>query len=230
MDEEDGSRTFPAAPAPEDIVSPENSGIERRGLLKKALAVVAGGIALGTVFRPAEADTASVDPYLGEIMLFAGTYVPRGWAACNGQLLSIVQNQALFGLLGTRYGGNGVTTFALPDLRGRVPIHAGQGQGLSDRAVGDFGGAEAHTLTTAELPAHTHAALAHDGLGTSASPVGLLPAQDGSGVPHYGSGADAALASNAIGFAGGDQPHNNMQPYLTILYCISLQGPYPPQP
>jgi len=204
--------------------------MERRGLLKKALAVVAGGMALGTVFGRAEAEPTSVDPYLGEIMLFAGNYVPRGWAACNGQLLSISQNQALFGLLSTRYGGNGVTTFALPDLRGRVPIHAGQGPGLTDRAVGDFGGEESHTLTAAELPAHTHPAFAHDGLGTSASPVGLLPAQDASGVPHYGSGADAVLASNAIGFAGGDQPHNNMQPYLTIMYLISLTGPYPPQP
>ena len=220
------------AHALEVIVSreqPEAPGIERRGLLKKALAVVAGGVALGTVFGRAEAETASVDPYLGEIMLFAGSYIPRGWAACNGQLLSIVQNQALFGLLGTRYGGNGVTTFALPDLRGRVPIHAGQGVGLSDRQVGESGGEEFHVLTSAELPAHTHPAFAHDGMGTSASPAGLLPAQDPSGVPHYGSGADAVLAANAVGAAGGDQPHNNMQPYLVITYCISLQGPYPPQ-
>jgi microcystin-dependent protein len=208
---------------------PETPAIERRGLLKKALAVLAGGVALGSVFGRAEAEPAAVDPYLGEIMLFAGNFVPRGWAACNGQLLPINQNQALFALLGTRFGGNGVTTFALPDLRGRVPIHAGQGPGLSDRLVGDFGGEESHTLTAVEMPAHNHPAFAHDGMGTSASPVGLLPAQDPSGVPHYGTAADALLAGNAIGAAGGGQPHDNMQPFLVITYLISMQGSFPSQ-
>ena len=105
----------------------------------------------------------------------------------------------------------------------------GQGPGLANRAVGEQGGAEFHALTHAEMPAHSHPALAHDGLGTSANPAGLLPAQDPSAVPHYGAGADVTLAANAVGVAGGDQPHNNMQPYLTIMYCIALPGAFPTQ-
>src|SRR5262245_53378782 len=127
---------------------PEDPEIDRRGVLKRALALVAGGLAVGSLFsNKAEASTTSVDPYLGEIMLFAGNFPPKNWAFCNGQLLPILQNQALFSLLGTYYGGNGVTTFALPDLRGRAPIHTGQGPGLSNRALGDKAGEENHTLT-----------------------------------------------------------------------------------
>jgi microcystin-dependent protein len=201
---------------------------DRRGFLKRMLAVVAGGAAAGTLLAPGEAE-AGVDPFVGEIMLFAGNYAPRGWALCNGQLLPINQNQALFALLGTTYGGNGVTTFALPDLRGRVPMHAGQGPGLSNRLLGEQAGAETHTLTVAEMPAHSHAASARAGNGTSASPGGLLPARDPAGTPHYGSGPDTTLAPEAIGVAGGSQPHENMQPYLVINYCIALQGVFPPQ-
>lgn len=203
----------------------------RRSFLKRMLGLVAGGAALGagSLLPRGEAEAAATDPYLGEIMLFAGNYAPRGWARCDGQLLPINQNQALFSLLGTTYGGNGVTTFALPDLRGRAPIHAGQGPGLTDRPLGEQGGEESHTLTQAEMPLHTHPARARSGNGTSASPAGLLPARDPSGTPHYGAGADVTLALDAIGAAGGDQPHNNMQPYLTVTFCICLAGVFPPQ-
>lgn len=201
--------------------------LERRGFLKRLLAIAAGGVALGSLARKAEAETMSSQPYLGEIMLFAGDFAPRGWALCNGQLLSINQNQALFSLLLTRYGGNGQTTFALPDLRSRAPIHAGQGPGLTDRVLGEQDGVEAHALSIAEMPAHSHAAFAHSENGTSASPAGRFPARDPSAVPHYGPGADTALAPGAIGVAGGDQPHNNMQPYLVVNYCIALQGIFP---
>ena len=208
----------------------DETPIERRGLLKRALAVLAGGVALGATFRQAEADTTGIDPFLGEIMLFAGDFVPRGYAACNGQLLPIAQNQALFSLLGTTYGGNGQTTFALPDLRGRVPIHVGQGPGLSDRILGEVGGEEAHTLTVAEMPGHTHVMTARSGNGTTASPAGALFARDGADVPHYGAGADTQLSPGAIAVAGGSQPHNNMQPYLALQYCIALTGVFPPRP
>jgi microcystin-dependent protein len=188
---------------------------------------LAAGAGVGTlVTRPEEA-AAGTNPYLGEIMLFAGATPPSGWALCNGQLLSIAQNMALFQLIGTTYGGNGTTTFALPDLRGRAPIHAGQGPGLSNRVLGDSGGEESHQLTVPEMPAHSHAARARSGNGTSAIPTGLVPARDPSGTPHYGASPDVTLAAGAIGTAGGGQPHNNMQPYLVITYCIALTGAAP---
>jgi len=214
---------MPKGPVPVD----SQVALERRGFLKQLFAIAAGGAALGSLARKAEAETMSTQPFLGEIMLFAGDFAPRGWALCNGQLLSINQNQGLFSLLLTRYGGNGQTTFALPDLRGRAPIHAGQGPGLTSRVLAEQGGAEAHVLTVAEMPAHSHAASAHAGNGTSASPAGQLPARDPSAVPHYGSGADTTLGPGAIGAAGGDQPHNNMQPYLVVHYCIATQGIFP---
>lgn len=206
--------------------STSSGALERRSFLKRALAIAAGG-AFGTLLgKPREA-SAGTDPYLGEIMMFGGNFAPQGWALCNGQLMAISQNPALFQVLGATYGGDGVTTFALPDLRGRAPIHAGQGPTLSNRVLGEQGGEEAHTLTLAEMPAHTHAVNAHSGDGTSPSPAGLLLARDPSGVPHYGSGADATLAPGAIGTAGNSQAHLNMQPYLVINFCISLQGVFP---
>jgi microcystin-dependent protein len=206
---------------------PEPVASERRGFLKRVLTLATGGIALGAL-APKEAE-ASVEPYLGEIMLFAGDYVPRGWAACNGQLLPIAQNQALFSILLTRYGGNGQTTFALPDFRGRAPIHAGQGPGLTNRIVGESGGVEAHALTVAEMPAHAHGAFARSLNGTSASPAGHVPARDPSGTPLYGPDPDVLLSPNAIAPSGGDQPHENMPPFLTITFLIALQGVFPQQ-
>ena len=207
---------------------PSPDAVERRGFLKRLFAIAGGGAALAAL-APKEAE-ASVDPFLGEIMLFAGNYAPRGWAECNGQLLPINQNQALFSILGTTYGGNGQTTFALPDFRGRAPIHVGQGPGLTDRVLGESGGVESHVLTVAEMPAHSHPAFARSTNGTSANPSGLFPARDPAGTPHYGPDADALLAPGAIGPAGADQPHDNMQPYLTIMFCICLQGVFPTRP
>ena len=203
--------------------------LERRNFLKRILAVAAGGITFASFGRKAEAGTAGIEPFLGEIMMFAGNFAPRGWALCNGQLLPIAQNTALFSLLGTTYGGNGQTTFALPDLRGRAPIHVGQGPGLSDRVLGQYGGEETHTLTWNEMPNHSHPAYAHAENGTSDTPTGLLPARNPAGVPQYAAGADVTMSPEAIGNAGGGQPHDNMQPYLVINFCIALQGVFPSQ-
>lgn len=161
-------------------------------------------------------------PFLGEIILFAGNFAPRGWAFCNGQILAIAQNQALFSLLGTTYGGNGQTTFALPDLRSRVPVHAGQGPGLSDYALGQNGGTETVTLLVSELPQHTHRQPATNGEQTTNRPDGALPAAGGV----YGEVSDGSLLTQTSP-AGGSQPHNNVQPYLTLNYIIALEGIFP---
>jgi microcystin-dependent protein len=167
------------------------------------------------------------DPFIAEIRMFAGNFAPRGWAFCDGQLLSISQNTALFSLLGTTYGGNGTTTFALPDLRGRVPMHAGQGPGLTDRILGEQGGEETHTLLVGELPAHSHPAYADSAVGTAAGPPGGLPGRNAAGIPAYGSAPSAMLHPGAVGVQGGGQPHNTMQPYLVINFIIALEGIYP---
>lgn len=200
--------------------------LERRHFLTRVGAAVAGFAVLGRP-RPAEAGTAAVDPFVGELMIFAGNFAPRGWAFCDGQLLPIAQNTALFSLLGTMYGGNGQTTFGLPDLRGRAPIHVGQGPGLSNFTQGELGGEENHTLTAAEMPAHTHTAYADATNGTVDSPVNALPARNPASIPAYGAGASATLAANHVGTAGGSQAHNNMPPYLVLNYCIALQGVFP---
>jgi microcystin-dependent protein len=135
----------------------------------------------------------------------------------------------LFSILGTTYGGNGVSTFALPDLRGRTPLGPGQGLGLTDRIAGEAGGTETHTLSGPELPQHTHLLGANTGNGTTDRPDGNLPARNPAAVPQYAAAAsaDADLASNAVGQAGGSQPHNNMQPYIVVNYIICLQGVFP---
>ena len=170
------------------------------------------------------------DQYIGEIRMFAGTFAPRGWAFCEGQLLSIAQYTALFSLLGTTYGGDGRTTFALPDLRGRVPMHPGQGPGLSLRRLGEKGGVEQHTLTTQELPPHTHALYADSSVGTSSGPGGLAPARNAAGIPQYGPGSNVTLDASAVGTTGGGQPHSIMQPYLAVNYIIALEGIFPSRP
>ncbi|WP_127534132.1 phage tail protein [Paenibacillus kobensis] len=164
-----------------------------------------------------------MEPFLGEIRMFGFGIVPRGWAVCSGQILSIQQNQALFSLLGTQYGGDGRTTFALPNYQGRVPVHAG-----SSMPVGTVGGEENHTLTINEMPAHNHSVMASNGDGTAKVPAGKtwsVPA-DKSSVFSTGT-LDKVMSGAAIGTAGGSQPHSNMQPYLTINFCIALQGIYP---
>lgn len=199
----------------------------RRHFLGHFLAGLAG-LALPFRPRPAQADPQSETPYLGEIMLVPFGYAPQGWALCNGQLLPINSNQALFSLLGTTYGGNGVTTFALPDLRERVAIHRGQGPGLTSRTLGDRAGEVAHALTLSELPAHTHQARASSLAGTTADPsVNVVPARNPAGIGQWGPGVATAMSAAAITSAGGNQPHANQQPYLTLNFVIALQGVYP---
>ncbi|WP_413174276.1 phage tail protein [Anabaena azotica] len=166
------------------------------------------------------------EPFIAEIRMFAGNFAPRGWAFCNGQILSISQNTALFALIGTTYGGNGQTTFALPDLRGRTPIHAGQGPGLTPRTLGEAGGTEAVTLISSQIPAHNHSLLAVSTAATSGDPGQNLLAQSRGSVYAAGS-PSATMNPAAIGIAGGSQPHNNMQPFLTVNYIIALEGIFP---
>jgi len=169
------------------------------------------------------------NPYVGEIRLFAGTFAPLGWELCQGQLLSIAQNDVLFALIGTTYGGDGQNTFALPDMRGRVPVHQGTGPGLSTRVIGQQGGSERVTLTAGQLPAHSHPLSATTATASSAAgPSGGVLAT--SSVALYGTGAPASpLAAAAITAAGGNQPHENMAPYLGLNYIISLFGIFPSQ-
>jgi microcystin-dependent protein len=173
-----------------------------------------------------------VDEYLAEIRLFAGMYEPRGWMFCDGRLLSIAQNLALFSLLGTTYGGDGVNTFALPDLRGRVPVGAGAGPGLTPRALGETGGSEQHALNTAEIPAHTHTILANNTATpeNSASPTNAVYAvsDGGDAAPVYATATpDTTLAARAMTPTGDNQPHPNMQPALGLNYIICVCGTYP---
>lgn len=163
------------------------------------------------------------EPFLGEIRLFGFTFAPEGWAFCDGQLLPINQNQALFALLGTTYGGNGSTTFALPDLRGRVAIHRSV-----SFPMGLTGGEVTHTLTVDEMPTHTHQAL-----GSISAANTVLPANSVWAVtdnPAYNQSANTSMSPVGISSTGGSQPHNNMQPFLALNYCIALQGIFPPRP
>lgn len=171
------------------------------------------------------------EPFLAEIRIFGGNFAPQGWAFCDGQLLPISTNTALFSLLGTTYGGNGQTNFALPNLRGRVPMHPGQGPGLSSRSLGEEGGSSSVTLLQNELPSHTHSMKYNKSVpGDSNSPAGKLFA--GSVVPvasvFSSSPPDTAIGSATA--AGGGQPHNNMQPYLGLSFIIAMQGIFPPRP
>jgi microcystin-dependent protein len=170
-----------------------------------------------------------MDPYIGEIRMFAGNFAPRGWAFCNGQLLAIAQNTALFSLLGTMYGGDGRTNFALPDLRGRVPMHFGQGPGLTPRTQGEQSGSETVTLIAGQMPSHSHAVNGNQGPGDSTSPAGRYWAASSRRDASYAGSADTALSPQAVAPAGGSQPHENRQPYLAVSYIIALQGIYPPR-
>ncbi|NUN12112.1 MAG: phage tail protein [Myxococcales bacterium] len=168
-----------------------------------------------------------MDPILGQIILFAGNFAPKGWAFCNGQLLSIAQNQALFSLLGTTYGGDGVTTFALPDLRGRAPIHFGQGPGLSNYSLGETAGSETVTLTAAEMPQHNHSINVDANPGTTQSPSGNYPSASRGNDYVPSPAAPTTLNAGVVGQTGGNQPHNNIQPILALNFVIALQGIYP---
>lgn len=171
------------------------------------------------------------DQYVGEIRMFAGAYAPEGWRLCDGTLLPVAdpQYQTLFALIGTTYGGDGVKDFALPDLRGRIPISQGQGTGLAVRAIGDAGGGETVTLQQAEMPAHSHPAQACSGAGTQASPENGIWAAFSNEYATKGSSVGNMLSS-AIGNAGGSQPHDNVMPYLTLNFIIAFQGIWPDRP
>jgi microcystin-dependent protein len=167
------------------------------------------------------------EPYLGEIRIFAGTYAIRGWAFCDGRLLSIAENEALFSLLGTTYGGDGVTTFALPDLRGRVPIHAGQAQGLSPYVLGQTGGSESVTLRAEQLPAHTHTFGAATRAADTATPGGNLLGNTGDVLLYHTPAGTPSMDPKTIQPTGGNQPHDNMAPFLAMNFIIALEGIYP---
>jgi microcystin-dependent protein len=168
------------------------------------------------------------EPFIAMLMLFAGNFPPRGWAFCNGQLLSIAQNTALFSLVGTTYGGNGQTTFGLPDLRGRVPIHVGQGPGLSNYVLGQVGGTETVTLLSNNMPIHTHSLNAVSEPGTVSAPQGAYLGNTGALDREYNtSGTVVAMNPGTISPAGGSQPFAILPPYLAISYCIALEGIFP---
>ena len=168
------------------------------------------------------------EPYLGEIRMFAFTFAPEGWALCNGQLLSISQNTALFALVGTYYGGNGTTTFALPNLQSCVAIHQGQGPGLSPYVIGQTGGLENVTLLTTQIPAHTHIVQCNVGGGNQASPAAGFPAVESTGTSlDYSSTSGGSMNQAMLANTGGSQPHPNLQPYVCVSFCIALQGIYP---
>jgi len=171
----------------------------------------------------------ATDPYIGTIMVFAGNFAPAGWAQCNGQLLPIGQYDALFSLIGTTYGGDGQTTFALPDLRSRVPIHQGQGSGLSNYSLGENGGLEAVTLQSNQIPAHSHPAMANSGAGTSMDPAGGVWAGGPTSMYIAGASANTNMNPTSISGSGGGQPHDNMLPFLTLNFCIALEGIWPSQ-
>jgi microcystin-dependent protein len=166
-------------------------------------------------------------PFLAEIKMFAGNFAPRGYATCDGQILSISQNTALFSLLGTFYGGNGQTNFALPNFQGNVPIHQGNGPGLTPRSVGETGGSQIVTLLQSELPAHSHAFQAIQGAATSTAAAGNLLAVNRNLQPYAAPAATVSLDPSSIGLAGGGGPHNNLQPYLVVMFIIALQGIFP---
>jgi microcystin-dependent protein len=170
------------------------------------------------------------DPFVAEIRIFPFTFPPKGWAFCNGQLLPLSQNTALFSLLGTTYGGDGKSTFALPDLQGSAAMHPGQGSGLSLRDLGEIGGAESITLLQTEMPFHTHALTAAALPGDQSIPTENLTATTAADKLYAPSGTVATLAPQALPPAGGSLPHNNMQPYLTLNFNIALQGVFPQRP
>jgi microcystin-dependent protein len=172
-----------------------------------------------------------MDPFVAEIRIFPFNFAPKGWAWCDGQLMPISQNTALFSLLGTTYGGDGKSNFALPDLEGRAPMHPGQGPGLSLHDLGETGGSETVTLLESEIPAHAHILAAVSQPGDLADPTGRSIARAATGNPFQTATNSnlVQMSPQALAPAGGNQPHNNMQPYLTFYFNIALQGVFPPR-
>lgn len=168
-------------------------------------------------------------PFLGEIRMFAGNFAPRSYAFCAGQVIPINQNTALFSLLGTYYGGNGTSTFALPDLRGRAPMHQGSGVGLTPRVIGEVDGTETVTLLQTEMPQHTHGVAASSGVATvSEAASDVVLARSASGLTAYAAATpNTSLGTTLVGVAGGSQPHNNLMPYLAINFIIATSGIFP---
>jgi len=169
------------------------------------------------------------EPFIAEIRIFAGNFAPRGWAFCNGQLLPVSQNTALFSLIGATYGGDGRSTTALPNLQGRAPMHPGRGPGLTDRRLGQRGGVEAVTLSEAQMPNHTHSMMAMSRPGDLADPINRSLARTRGGNVYQTNSTQNLTPMNdaALPASGGSQPHNNMQPFLTMNFIIALQGLYP---
>jgi len=174
------------------------------------------------------------EPFLGEIRMAGFNFAPAGWAFCNGQTLAISQNAALFSLLGTQYGGNGTTTFQLPNMQSRVPIHMGTGAGLSTYVIGEVSGTENVTLLATQMPQHNHLLNVSNVTGTLANPTGAYPAQVNAGtsrapvdVNAYATSSNATAAGTAISITGGSQPHSNLQPFLVVNFIIALQGIFP---
>lgn len=172
-----------------------------------------------------------MDPFVAEIRIFPFNFAPKGWAWCDGQLLPLSQNTALFSLLGTTYGGNGKSNFALPDLQGRAPMHPGQGPGLSLHDLGETGGSETVSLLESEIPSHSHA-MRVDAADPGEDRIpgsGEVLARSTGGMLYGAANSLVSMAPETLAPAGGDQPHNNMQPYLTFYFCIALQGVFPPR-
>lgn len=166
-------------------------------------------------------------PYVGEIRMFGGNFAPAGWAFCDGSLIAISENETLFNLIGTTYGGDGQNTFALPDLRGRLPVHMGTGSSGTTYIIGQNGGVESVTLTNNQIPSHNHAFLASTATGDQITPANNLPAASFQVTPYINDVPDASFAANSIGADGGSQPHDNMPPFLCVSFIISLFGVFP---
>ncbi len=203
----------------------DSSGtLPRRGFLARMVAAATGGAWLAGV--GAKSADAAIDDlaYVSEIRLFAGSVPPAGWMLCQGQLLDPNDGNynALYNLIGTTFGGDGVTTFGLPDLRGRTPLHQG-----FPFVMGQAAGSEQITLTPQQIPAHTHTLGASTAAGTSDSPAGKIPARNAAGVPRYGASANTDLSPGTLLSSGQSQPHTNMQPYLGINFMIAFEGVYP---
>jgi len=170
------------------------------------------------------------EPFVAEIRIFGFNFAPTGWAQCNGQLMPISQNTALFSLVGTFYGGDGKSTFGLPNLQGSVAVHQGQGPGLSPYGVGETGGVENVNLNATQIPGHTHAVNCVSLAGNKQQPAGNVWAKELTGKKDYNAAPDGTpMNAGALGPAGGDAPHSNLQPYLVLNYCIALQGIFPPR-
>src|SRR3982750_610496 len=171
------------------------------------------------------------DPFVAEIRIFPFNFAPKGWAFCDGQLMPLSQNTALFSLLGTTYGGDGKSNFALPDMQGNAPMHPGQGPGLSLHDLGETGGSQTVSLLESEIPSHPHTLNCLVPIGNRTTPVGNTIARVTGATPYLppAGAALAMMAPQALAPAGGDQPHNNMQPFLTLNFCIALQGVFPPR-